>query len=33
MEISKQDFKIFKEKIVEWQEKYIEKLNEEYIIF
>ena len=31
MEISKQDFKIFKNKIGEWQEKYIEKLNEEYI--
>ncbi len=31
MEISKSDWKLYREKIVDWQEKYMEKLNKEYI--
>jgi len=31
MEISKQDWKLFREKIPAWQESYMEKLNNEYI--
>lgn len=31
MNISETDWKLFKTKIVLWQEKYIEKLNREYI--
>ncbi len=31
MEISKQDWKLFREKIPSWQESYMEKLNSEYI--
>ncbi len=31
MEVSKQDWKLFREKIAGWQESYMEKLNNEYI--
>ena len=31
MEVSKQDWKLFQEKIGKWQEAYMEKLNNEYI--
>ena len=31
MEVSKQDWKLFREKIPAWQESYMEKLNNEYI--
>lgn len=31
MEISKQDWKLFREKIGDWQESYMEKLNKEYV--
>ena len=31
MEISKKDWKLFREKLPKWQEKYMEKLNQEYI--
>lgn len=31
MEVSKQDWKLFREKIGDWQESYMEKLNNEYI--
>jgi len=31
MEISKADWKLFREKIGTWQEKYMERLNEEYV--
>ena len=31
MEVSKQDWKLFQDRIGEWQESYIEKLNDEYI--
>ena len=31
MEISKQDWKLFRERISVWQESYMEKLNKEYI--
>ena len=31
MEVSKQDWKLFREKISAWQESYIEKLNHEYV--
>ncbi|SKA72594.1 hypothetical protein SAMN02745111_02381 [Eubacterium uniforme] len=31
--ISKNDWKLFREKLPEWQEKYMEKLINEYVIF
>ena len=31
MEVAKQDWKLFREKIGKWQESYMEKLNNEYI--
>lgn len=31
MEVSKHDWKLFREKIGAWQESYMEKLNKEYI--
>ena len=31
MEISKKDWKLFREKLAEWQENYMERLNKEYI--
>lgn len=31
MEVSKQDWKLFREKIPAWQESYMEKLNREYV--
>lgn len=31
MEISKKDWKLFREKLVDWQETYMEHLNKEYI--
>lgn len=31
MEISKSDWKLFREKIPRWQESYMERLNQEYI--
>ena len=31
MEISKADWKLFRERLPEWQESYMEKLNQEYI--
>ena len=31
MEISKADWKLFRERIGEWQERYMERLNKEYI--
>ena len=31
MEISKRDWKLFKEKIVDWQENYMDRLNQEYL--
>ena len=31
--ISKSDWKLFREKLPEWQEKYMEKLINEYVIF
>lgn len=31
MKISKEDWKLFKQLLPEWQENYIEKLNEKYI--
>lgn len=30
-EFTKKDWKLFRSKIVEWQENYMNKLNEEYI--
>ena len=33
IEISKQDWKLFQEKVPVWQEKYMERLVEEYIDF
>ncbi len=32
MEVLKQDWKLFREKIPGWQESYMEKLNHEYIV-
>ena len=31
MEISKNDWKLFRENLAEWQENYMERLNKEYI--
>ena len=31
MEVSKQDWKLFREKLPRWQEDYMERLNREYI--
>lgn len=31
MEISKRDWKLYREKIVQWQENYMDRLNKEYI--
>ena len=31
MEISKKDWKLFQERLPDWQEKYMEKLEEEYV--
>lgn len=31
MEISKQDWKLFREKLPDWQEAYMERLNQEYM--
>ena len=31
MEISKSDWKLYREKIAEWQENYMDRLNQEYI--
>ncbi|MGN0423105.1 MAG: multidrug transporter [Lachnospiraceae bacterium] len=31
MEISKKDWKLFRERVPEWQENYMERLNQEYI--
>lgn len=31
MEISKKDWKLFREKVADWQENYMEQLNKEYI--
>ena len=31
MDISKADWKLFRERIPEWQERYMERLNQEYI--
>lgn len=31
IEVSKQDWKLFQEKICKWQEAYMEKLNNEYV--
>lgn len=31
MEISKRDWKLFREKIADWQERYMDRLNKEYI--
>lgn len=31
MEISKKDWKLFREKLAEWQESYMDKLTKEYI--
>lgn len=31
MEISKRDWKLFREKIADWQENYMDRLNKEYI--
>ena len=31
MEISKRDWKLYREKIADWQERYIDRLNKEYI--
>lgn len=31
MEISKRDWKLFREKIADWQESYMDRLNKEYI--
>lgn len=31
MEISKKDWKLFREKLVDWQENYMDKLTKEYI--
>ena len=31
MEIKKSDWQLFRERITEWQERYMEKLNQEYI--
>ena len=31
MEISKADWKLFRERIVDWQESYMEKLTKEYV--
>lgn len=31
LEISKKDWKLFREKLPDWQENYMEKLNREYI--
>lgn len=32
MEISKRDWKLFREKIADWQESYMDRLNKEYIM-
>lgn len=32
MEISKRDWKLFREKLSSWQENYMERLNQEYIL-
>lgn len=32
MEISKKDWKLYQIKLVKWQENYIDRLNQEYII-
>lgn len=32
MEISKRDWKLFREKLSGWQENYMERLNQEYIL-
>ena len=31
MEVSKRDWKLFREKIADWQESYMDHLNKEYI--
>lgn len=31
MEISKKDWKLFREKLADWQENYMDRLNKEYI--
>lgn len=31
MEISKRDWKLYREKIAQWQENYMDRLNKEYI--
>ena len=31
MDISKADWKLFRERVPEWQERYMERLNQEYI--
>ena len=31
MEISKRDWKLYREKIADWQERYMDRLNKEYI--
>ena len=31
LEVSKKDWKLFREKIADWQEAYMDKLNKEYI--
>lgn len=31
MEISKHDWKVFREKLPQWQERYMERLNQEYM--
>lgn len=33
MEISKQDWELFREKVPEWQEHYMERLVREYVAF
>lgn len=32
MEISKRDWKLFREKLFGWQKNYMERLNQEYIL-
>ena len=32
MEISKKDWKLFREKLADWQESYMEKLTREYVV-
>lgn len=31
MEVSKRDWKLFREKVADWQESYMDRLNKEYI--